>query len=438
MFVRHPVFCNIIILALLLACCNTPKQAQQTTNTSNVKTAVTDTAGTGNFLETLMRQYPQYFDSVLKYRREWNVQVIYTQVNREDNGGAQLKSYYFNLDRNRYFYPASTVKLPIVLLALQKLNELNIKGLDRNTTMITEGIPEADPASYNDPGSPDGRPTIAQHIKKILMVSDNDAFNRLYEFLGQEYINDQLHKKGYKDAQILHRLNIFLTEEQNRQTNAVRFPDSSNTTIYQQPVRRNTVKYAQRNDFIGNGFYRGGKLVNEPMNFSGKNRIALEDLHSILQGLFFPASQKPAQRFNLTEDDKQFVFKYMSQLPTESTYPPYAADSAYWPAYCKFLLVGGGRGELPPNIRIFNKVGDAYGHMIDVAYVVDFEHKVEFFLSAMLYCNSDGILNDDKYDYSNIGLPFLKHLGQVIYAHELKRPRKNIPDLSGLVFKYDK
>jgi hypothetical protein len=59
-------------------------------------------------------------------------------------------------------------------------------------------------------------------------------------------------------------------------------------------------------------------------------------------------------------------------------------------------------------------------------------------LSATIYCNSDGILNDDLYDYESVGLPFMKHLGQVIYDHELKRERKIIPDLSHLVFAYDK
>ena len=129
----------------------------------------------------------------------------------------------------------------------------------------------------------------------------------------------------------------------------------------------------------------------------------------------------------------------MSQYPTESTFPPYSADTAtYWPAYCKFLLFGSEKGELPKNMRIFNKVGDAYGQLTDVAYIVDFDKKVEFFLSAAIYCNNDGVLNDDKYDYETLGFPFLKNLGQIIYEHELKREKKILPDLESLKFEYDK
>jgi len=129
----------------------------------------------------------------------------------------------------------------------------------------------------------------------------------------------------------------------------------------------------------------------------------------------------------------------MSQFPTESTYPPYSVDTAnYWPAYCKFLLFGAERGNLPKNIRVFNKPGDAYGQMLDVAYIVDYEKGVEFFLSAVIYCNNDGILNDDKYDYKTIGLPFMKNLGQLIYNYEVKRPKKLLPDFSDFKFSYDK
>jgi hypothetical protein len=271
------------------------------------------------------------------------------------------------------------------------------------------------------------------------MVSDNDAFNRLYEFLGQEYINKELQKRGYKDVQILHRLSIALPEEENRKTNPIKFVDSNNNVLYQQPMQTSKMVYAARKDSMGKGFYRGNTLVNEPMDFSKKNRISLEDLHSILQTIIFPESVSASKRFNITEEDRQFLLKYMSQLPTESTYPPYSDEpNAYWPTYCKFLFFGSEKGEWPKNIRMFNKIGNAYGQLTDVAYIVDFDKNIEFFLSAIIYCNEDGILNDDKYDYDAVGFPFMKNLGKVIYDEEVNRKRKIVPDLSNLKFKYDK
>lgn len=441
MFCKSNTLPHILAGFAFLISCSIPKQARNMDNKVAVITAEipADTVKTDDFLESLLAQYPGYFENILNHRKDMNVQIIYTQVNRGANGIADLKHYYFNVNAANYFYPASTVKLPIVLLALQKLNELKEKGIDRNSTMITEAAYSGQTAVYNDPSTPDGRPSIAQYIKKILMVSDNDAYNRLYEFLGQEYINTELHKKGYADAQILHRLNIFLTEEENRRTNPVTFLDSSSNIIYSIPGQRNNQNYLQRYDSIGRAYYKGNTLINSPLDCSKKNRISLEDLHTILISLIFPNKVNARQRFNITEDDRQFVLKYMSQYPTESLFPPYAADTAtYWPAYCKFLLYGAEKKQLPENIRIFNKVGDAYGHMLDVAYIVDFKNNIEFFVSALIYCNSDGILNDDRYDYETVGSPFMKNLGQVIYDYELKRNYKIKPDLSAFRFTYDK
>ena len=116
-------------------------------------------------------------------------------------------------------------------------------------------------------------------------------------------------------------------------------------------------------------------------------------------------------------------------MPQESTFPLYAPPD-YWDTYVKFLMYGAEKDKAEPIIRIFNKTGDAYGFMIDAAYIADYKNKIEFQLSAVIYCNSDGILNDDKYDYAGVGLPFMKNLGRIIYEYELSRQRKKIPDLS--------
>jgi beta-lactamase class A len=398
---------------------------------------VNDGTKTDIFLENILKKYPEYFDSILQNKKDWNVQIIYTQVNRTSDNLPQLKNFYFNVNPDRYFYPASTVKLPTAILALQKLNELKNKGIDRNTTMITEAGYSGQTPVYNDPTTADGRPTIANYIKKIFLVSDNDAMNRLYEFLGQQYLNDQLHKKGYTEAQILHRLQIALTEDENRHTNPIKFLDANNNVLYQQPLVFNQTKYSVRKDSLGQGYYKGDQLINSPMNFSAKNRISLESLHNILRSIIFPNTVLPAQRFNLTRDDYQFLYQYMSQFPPETNYPPY--DSSHFQdAYGKFLLYGARKGDLPKNIRIFNKIGDAYGHMLDVAYVADFDKNIEFFLSAEIYCNKDDILNDDMYDYETIGYPFMKNLGTIMYDYEVNRKRTNVPDLSQFKLLYDK
>ncbi|MCU0375138.1 MAG: hypothetical protein MUF24_07505, partial [Chitinophagaceae bacterium] len=177
-------------------------------------------------------------------------------------------------------------------------------------------------------------------------------------------------------------------------------------------------------------------LVPRPFDLSDKNRWPVGYAHQLTQWLFFPESQPTQHRLQLTPSDYAFLHRYMGMLPHESKFPAYDTAS-YWPAYVKFLLAGSKPGPWPfANLRIFNKVGNAYGHLLDAAYIVDFDNKIEFLLSATIYCNADGVLNDDKYDYDSVGFPFMQRLGEVIYAHEKKRHRIHKPDLSSLQFNF--
>jgi beta-lactamase class A len=142
--------CYFLVLAAInsLVSCTASKQILPTSFTPTFSTMETpanitdpfinDTTRTDPFMETLLKQYPQYFDSILADRKGYNVQIIYTQVDRGANGIPLLQQHYFNVNPDHYFYPASTVKFPVSLLALQRLNELEDKGIDKNTTMLTQ------------------------------------------------------------------------------------------------------------------------------------------------------------------------------------------------------------------------------------------------------------------------------------------------------------
>ncbi|WP_298413040.1 serine hydrolase [Hydrotalea sp.] len=386
------------------------------------------------FLETLMQQHPEQFSSILQNRQAWNVQIIYTQIDRDNNNEPQFTEYHFNTSNN-YFYPASTVKMPIVFLALEKLNALHQPGVNAYTTMVTDSSAPQQTFVFTQPTAIDSRPTIANYIQQIFLVSDNDAFNRLYEFLGQKTILHQLQQKGYPDAIIRHRLQVSLTDEQNRHTNACSFYDTSGKKFWHQPAQYNDTPLPNLNVFLGKGYLSNGNLVNKPFNFSEKNRVYLQDLTHILRSVIFPESVPPQSRFNLTTADRQFLLHWMSAYPRESNYPNYDTTN-YSDTYCKFLMYGSEKGPLPQNIRIFNKVGDAYGFLTDVAYIIDTQNKIEFMLSATISCNTKGIYNNDNYNYDSIGYPFMKNIGQLLYQYELTRKRAFVPNLSEFIFDY--
>src|SRR5690606_31530050 len=153
--------------------------------------------------------------------------------------------------------------------------------------------------------------------KKALLGSDNDAYNRMYEFVGQAEINRSLHAKGYPNVRITHRF-VALTEEENRCTNPIRFVSENGDLILSQPPACNTDSFDfSRVEMVGRAHYRRGVLIEEPMNFSRKNRVPLRDLHNILLSVMFPEDVAADRRFQLTDDDYQFMYQYLSQFPGE-------------------------------------------------------------------------------------------------------------------------
>jgi len=390
-------------------------------------------APSDSLLVTLMKQNPNYFAPLLADPGQYRIQILYTQINRDKNNIPHFKDYSYRLNANEYFYPASTVKFPLSVLALEKLNNLKVAGLNKASTAIYDSVTARQETIYNNPYAIDGRQTIEQAIKEVLVVSDNNAANRLYEFLGQEYIHSQLANKGYPEVYIRNRLELGRTPLENRQTQSVQFYDANNKLIYTQPAQNNTGKLPYYNVLIGNGYMNSqDSLINAPLNFSEKNRISLSDLHHIMQSVIFPDKMPKKQRFNLSSDDRKFLLQWMHTTPTESNYPTYDS-SAYYPAYAKFLMLGSEKGPIPSNIKIYSKAGDAYGFLLDNTYIIDTTAKVEFMLSAVIYVNADGILNDNTYDYKTIGLPFMKNLGNTIYQYELSRKRDFIPNFDNLL-----
>ena len=382
-------------------------------------------------LQKIIINGSEILQQVFAHPAKYRLQVLYTQIDRDRNNYPHFSEHAFYLDSVNYFYPASTVKLPAAILALEKLNDLNIPGLDKFTPLRIDSAYAGQTPVWADSTAPDNLPSIAHYIKKIFLVSDNDAFNRLYEFLGQRYLNETLWAKGFGDVRIIRRLETDLTPEQNRATNPFTFYRQGEI-VYRQPLQVNPAqpKIETANRRQGRGFIKNGELVKQPIDFSYSNYISVRSLQGILRTVLFPESVAPEQRFHLTAEDYRFLYKYMSMLPRECDIASIRNDTTCYDSYVKFFIFGDSKKTIPPNIRIFNKSGQAYGYLIDNAYIVDFDRKIEFLLTAVLQVNENQIYNDDVYEYDEIGIPFLAELGRAIYKYETHRKRVYPPDLS--------
>lgn len=388
-------------------------------------------------LEIMQEMKSKVSKNVLQDPTAYRLQIIYTQINRDKQNNPSFKNYYYNYDADNYYNPASMVKMPLAFLSLEKLNELKKTGLNKFTRMQYDSNYSGQKLLLKDSTSETGYPSIANFIKRAFLISENDPYNRMYQFMGQEAINDRLHNKGYNRLRITRQF-MGYSEEQNRHTNPIRFLQPDGSTLYEQDGGYNAKPFDFTKHFLlGKGYLnKNDSLINEPFDFTKHNYIPLEDFQQILQSFLFPNSVPEKQRFQIQKEDRYFALQYLSQYPSETSYPKYN-DSIFYDSYVKFYFQDSTH-KMPSNIRVFNKVGWAYGFLTDVSYVIDLKNKIEFMLSSTIYVNMDGILNDDKYEYESIGHPFLNDLGKAVYVYELKRKRKYQPNLSEFKLKYDK
>ena len=385
----------------------------------------------GNPLRRLLQADTAQFGRVLRRPAAYRVQVLYTQIRRDGRGRAHFRSYSYRLRPREYFYPASTVKLPTAALALAKIDRINRERpagaapLTRETPLVIGSALAGQTPVVADSSARAYLPTIGQYVRKVLLVSDNDAFNRLYEFVGQHELNEQLRAHDLRRTRIIHRLSVGDQEPNSRHTNPFTFFTDSTLAhvLYQQPAATNAAPLPPlrtRRPRIGHAYQEGNALIQRPLDFTGKNVFPLRDQQRVLLALLFPEAVPRRQRFALSSADYLFLRRYLSLLPRQSVYPRY--DSLHYPDnYAKFLLAGGPPAALPPGVRIYNKIGQAYGFLIDNAYITNEAAGVEFLLSAVIYVNADGVLNDDKYEYDEVGLPFMKELGRAVYEYEVGR-----------------
>ena len=328
------------------------------------------------------------------------IQIKLSEITKNDKGEIAFKDYEFQVNDSTYFYPASTVKLPIAILALEKVEELE------NITSLTPFHIDGDSITT----------TLRKEIEAIFAVSSNEACNRLIEFLGFDYINGKLKSKQLQPVRIAHRLSAPNSDD--LVTKAVNFIENDAIVYKQLPINSQQIRPLILNRIKkGKGYYKDSVLVNEPMDFSLKNYLPITIQSEIMKRLQFPNLYEYSQQFHLNDSDYNFLIDVMQKLPYELGYD----KSIYNDGYVKFFMYGDTKEDIPDHINIHNKVGDAFGYLMDNAYIVDTKYNVSFLVTATIHVNRNGIFNDDDYEYDSIGFPFLAELGRQLHSYYIEK-----------------
>jgi len=361
-------------------------------------------SSTTNPIELIIKKREPQLKPVNKNKENHNLQILYTKVVRDSLGMPSFIQYDYQADNNVYFYPASTMKLPIVALTLQKINELRNTGI--NITVESKILLlSADQITTET--------TFKDLISKVFLVSDNSASNILINFLGYNYFNQQMREKGLNTIVLNHKFN----------------PDpyvKTDWKIY--TLDRDLISKDETQEIIehnnldnllqGKFQILNGEKVATPFNFKTKNKASLRDLDGVMKRIIYPDLFQEQDRINLSDQDYNFLRYWMSRFTFEDIGIEYQKDSQYFDSYNKFFIYGDSTNTIDRKIRIYNKVGVAYGALTDISYIRDYQKKIEFFLSATIYVNQNQIVNDNIYEYDDLGIPFLAELARQVYKLE--------------------
>ena len=350
----------------------------------------------------------EFVRKIIKHKDNYEIQILYTEVSKNNLGQTEFKDFQFQLNDEQYFYPASTIKLPIAIMTLSKINELRAEGsnISLKSKLKLSLINNKKEIIVKDSIS-----SFQNLIADVFLVSDNSASNVLIDFIGYNYFNSSMINAGYQNTYLNHKFN------------PDPFVDSSwiittlDNDIISSKENKRTVMAGSNISNLKKGERSlvNGEIINESLDFSLKNRSSLTDMHNIMKNLIYP--EITLSKFNLNVEDYDFLRYWMSRFTYEDLGNKYISDDRFFNSYNKFFIHGMDTILKSTDIRVYNKVGQAYGTSTDSAYIKNYKEDVEFFLTATIYTNKNEIINDNIYEYRDTAIPFLSRISKTLYKN---------------------
>jgi hypothetical protein len=350
---------------------------------------------------------------VLASPREFELQIFWTRCERAESGDWRVASEHAHgVQRQRWFAAASFVKLPLAALLLEQLCARGLIDQIDSLRVTVDAAAACAPLPLPVAG---GWPLL-RLLRAMCVVSDNRAYNALYELLGSDAIHRRLGELGYGDCRIAARLGCAGMRPGKL---AAKVSDASGNVVWDSPAQAD--EQPQRFPFgralRGRAWMQGGKQIDGAHDFSDSNFMPLADVHRMTLELGSGQALGDMPAFALCPTARRLLSEVMAMTPRECPDPVYP-PSQFADDHAKWLIPLDGAGRIPSGLHIASKNAMSYGYIGDSAFVVDAARDTAFGLTAMLFVDRDGVLNDGRYAYAEIGRPFLRELGAAVLAHE--------------------
>ncbi len=415
------------------------------------------------------------FKKVFRKYKKYRLEIIYTEINRSMDGTVSLKDFHLG-DSASYFYPASMVKLPIAIALMEMIGKepyyntnLSMKlRLDTSKTcshQYDNGLYEYHRAQKNETINDickryriteqdflfwnglskneilnenisykvyhrKSRPSLIELIKPMLVYSDNEAYNKLFEMIGGDIVNYWLQDKKFDETNVSRKFSYCVGEEKSFAV-AYDLLNDKDVIIYHGEQRKWNPKVKDKKKYlVGKKHFYDGEWVNLPRDFSDHNEVPLSEFHEMLQRVLFPSNFPQEEQFDLSMNNYRQLIRFLGMYPNEDIQPRDTVFDDLPDGQNIFLFNGDDTTVIDNRYRIINMVGQAYGFSIDGMYFTDVKTNTEFMLSCRIYTNKNEILGDDTYEYKEIAMPLMKNLGNYFFNLESNRKKEVIPNFT--------
>ena len=391
---------------------------------SEIKSQATFYRANDSLLYQILKGKDPLLDEVLNNQSRYEFQLIYTKVNRS-SGKTILEERSLNKDKY-HFYPASLIKFPLAIVALEYFYSLRQYGVEANSILRLNTC-SCDKGT-NSYVSKSKKPTPEQLIREMMIMSNNDAYNFYFDLVGIDRCNKRMKEMGLNGIIMKRRFTSGCSDEDNRKSGGVQIFNSKDSLIFKTPCESSVSNFMPDSSLpitAGRSHFDKGKRIYKPYDYSKSNYVRLADAHELMIRMFFPEIIKDsAAQFRFDRTYKNLFIKALGDFPREllNAQQDYSKIPDH---YYKFFMDPASMNTKTGTFRIYNKVGLASGFLSDVSYFEDKENNISFFLSGVIFAKKDGIINGGSNNYYDLGMPVLRKIGSLIYKHELEEKKKS-------------
>jgi hypothetical protein len=371
------------------------------------------------WLDRTLRASDPRWSAWLAQAEALRLQILVTVVNES----GPWQTHELRVDAE-YFYPASAIKTFLAVASLRTLSRRFGAEIPLGSRIIrcAEKKPGCEaPKEDEDPDQPkeeeprkhNPKLRVGDEIRKMLSYSDNDSYNRLYDIVGHAELADEMRAMGFDSVRFHHRMSAPAEASRYTPRVVVRPPGKAPLEFAARTSKLELAPTPAKALEVGTAYRDRTGLVEEPLDFATKNYASLRDLQRINVSLLFP-ERPEAAKLELTEAQRAHM---VSSMTTSFKNRKHAAEHS--PLTPGIIDAVGDK-----NIRYVGKSGRAYGFHLENAFVQDKVSGRAFFVTATVYSNPDGVMNDDDYGYDEVTRPLLASLGAALAKELLGPPAK--------------